>query len=182
MEYLESCKELTGYTVRIWNKPAFVIRGYTLIAAPGRRGGAQIPEFWSPVTADGRLEKLKSASSVRPWVLGLGSWDPECPQHGQRNTICIEETEQTDSTALYLEYPLFTKEIGTSDWMCFEIPGMQHYDRFWKDNPYQMMQPLGYQFNTAGFNVGLHFDAYPPDYDTESKAGFEFWITVIKEQ
>jgi hypothetical protein len=180
MKYLESCKELTGYNVRIWNRPAFVIRGYTLIAAPGRRGDVQIREFWNQVKGDGRLEKLKGASMVRPWVLGLGSWDPECPKHGQRYTICIEETKSTDFSTVSPEHPLFSMEIGASAWMCFDIPNMQLFDQFWKDDPYKMMQPLGYQFNTGGFNVGLHFDAYPPEYDAELKPGFEFWITVVK--
>ena len=134
MEYIASSQALTGYNVRIWNRPAFVIRGYTLIAPPSPRGGALIGEFWNQVKADGRLDKLKSASSIPPWVLGLGSWDPECPKHGQRYTICIEETDHTDFSALSQEYPLFTKEIGASDWMCFEITTMQLYDRLWKDN------------------------------------------------
>jgi predicted transcriptional regulator YdeE len=180
MEYLASSKEVTGYNVRIWNRPAFVIRGYTLIAVPGRRGDAQIGEFWNQVKSDGRLEKLQGTSAVPPWVLGLGSWDPECPKHGQRYTICIEETENTDFMALAREYPLFTKEIGASDWLCFELSQQQLDERFWKDNPYTIMQALGYQFNTRDFSVGLHFDAYPPDYDAETNPNLEFWITVVK--
>lgn len=58
---------------------------------------------------------------------------------------------------------------------------MELYERLWKDNPYKMMQPLGYQFHTGDFSLGLHFDAYPPDYDVELKPEFEFWITVVKE-
>lgn len=180
MELLASSKELTGYSIKIWKRDPFVIRGYTLIAPPGHRGDALILEFWSQVKSDGRLGKLINASSVRPWVLGLGSWDPECPKHGLRYTICIEETEYTDFTALSQEYPLFTKEIGVSDWLCFEIASMELYERLWKDNPYKMMQQLGYQFHTGDFSVGLHFDAYPPDYDPEQNPGFEFWITVVK--
>jgi hypothetical protein len=180
MEYLANSIELTGYNVYIRNRPAFVIRGYTLIAAPGRRGDAQIRDFWNQVKADGRLDQLKSASSAPPWVLGLGSWDPECPKHGQRYTICIEETEHTDFSTISTQHPLFTMEIGASEWMCFDIPSLQRFDQFWKDDPYKMMQPLGYQFNTGGFNVGLHFDAYRPDYEPELRPGLEFWITVVK--
>lgn len=180
MELLAKSKELTGYIIRIWKRAPFVISGYTVIVPPGQRGTALIGEFWSEVMADGRLGKLIYDSSVQPWVLGLGSWDPECPKHGSRYTICIEETEHTDFTAVSREYPLFTKEIGDSDWMCFEIPKMQLYERFWKDNPYKMMQQLGYQFHTGDFSVGLHFDAYPPNYDAELNPGFEFWITVVK--
>ena len=47
--------------------------------------------------------------------------------------------------------------------MCFELIEKKGEERdFWKDNPYVMMRKLGYRFNGR---VGVHFDAYPPDYD-----------------
>ena len=179
MEYLERSQELTGYKVKVMHRAAFRVTGYTIIVPPPPNKRV-VPQFWEAVITDGRLEKLAEASSVRPWVLGLGSWDPECPQKGYRYTICIEETEHTAFGPLGQEYPLFTKEIGASDWMCFELTQAKYDERFWKDNPYKMMGKLGYQFHTGDYSVGLHFDAYPPDYDIESNPGMEFWITVIK--
>ena len=176
MESLEHSLELTGYRVKIWTRKAFRVTGYTLIVPP--HSEAMIPQFWSEVAADGRLDALKRASAVPSWVLGLGSWDPECEKGGQRYTICIEETEQTDFAQLAQQYPLFTKEIGASDWMCFELAQDTNGERFWKDNPYQMMKKLGYRFHAGDLSVGLHFDAYPPDYDEESCPDMEFWITV----
>ncbi len=59
--------------------------------------------------------------------------------------------------------------------------------RFWKDNPYRMMGPLGYQFHTGAegdYSLGLHFEAYPPGFSFGVGSGkstaMEFWITVVK--
>ncbi len=94
MEYLGQSLEITGYPVKIQHRGAFKVTGYTILVPS--RSDAMIPQFWHEVTADGRLDALKRASAVPPWVLGLGSWDPECEKGGQRYTICIEETEHTD--------------------------------------------------------------------------------------
>jgi hypothetical protein len=64
--------------------------------------------------------------------------------------------------------------------MCFEMIQSIYDERFWKDNPYRMMPKLGYQFHTGNYDVGLHFDAYPPYYDQVSNPAMEFWITVVK--
>jgi hypothetical protein len=180
MEYLEKSEEITGYRVKIRKREAFNVTGYTIIVPPGPPG--RVRQFWKDVGTDGRLEKLTKASSIQPWVLGLGSWDPECEKGGQRYTICIEETEHTDFSRLSEEYRLFTKEIGASDWMCFELVESVYFERFWRDNPYKMMGKLGYQFHTreGDYSVGLHFDAYPPGHDPEKNPVMEFWITVIK--
>ena len=183
MEYLEKSEEITGYRVKIRKRDAFNVTGYTIIVPPPLNGTI-IREFWNDIVADGRLDKLTKASSVRPWVLGLGSWDPECEKHGHRYTICIEETEHTDFSCLSKEYRLFTKEIGASDWMCFEMTEKEYFERLWRDNPYKMMKKLGYQFHTkeGDYSVGLHFDAYPPylSFPLEGNSLMEFWITVVK--
>jgi len=183
LEYLEKSEEIIGYRVKIWKRDAFTVKGYTIIVPPGPRGRTMPRELWKAVIADGRLDKLTKASSVRPWALGLGSWDPECEKGGQRYTVCIEETEHTDFTKLSREYDLFMKEIGASNWMCFEMTEKVYDERFWRDNPYRMMTKLGYQFHTreGDYSVGLHFDAYPPEnYGPEGNPAMEFWITVVK--
>ena len=94
MQYLDRSEEIIGYRVKIMPKEAFTIRGYTLIIPEYKE--YLVPQFWDKISADGRLEKLLRASSVRPWVLGFGSWDAECEKQGFRYTICIEDTEYTD--------------------------------------------------------------------------------------
>lgn len=138
--------------------------------------------FWNELNADGRMEKLRTASHNRPWELRLGSWDAECEKKGFRYTVCIEATEGTDFSSLELEIPLFTIEIGASDWMCFEMTQAKYDERFWKDNPYRMMKLLGYKFYARDASVGLHFDAYPPDFDMQTNPNMEFWMTVTKRQ
>ena len=185
MERIENSREITGYNVKVMKREGFRVRGYTLVAPPGKRGEAQVPRFWDDVIKDGRLEKLIGASSVPTSVLGLGSWDPECPKSGHRYTICIEENEHTDFSGLGAECSLFSKTIGASEWLCFETRlGDEFPGKFWKDNPYKMMVPLGYRFHTGpdDYSIGLHIEVYPPGFSFGSTARteMEFWITVVK--
>ncbi len=176
MEYLEQSEQLVGYKVKVVRRGPFTVVGYTLIVPPD--SDHLIPQFWRDVIADGRLEALKKASTTPPWVLGLGSWDPECEKRGQRYTICIEETEHTDFSQLARADPLYRTTISDSEWMCFELSADTPGGKFWRDNPYVMMKTLGYRFYTGGENTGLHFDAYPPGYDAKTNPAMEFWITV----
>jgi predicted transcriptional regulator YdeE len=178
MEVLENAEAIVGYRVKMMQKPAFQVVGFTFIIPPAQE--AVIPKLWDEVEADGRLVDLIKASPIPTWVLGMGSWDPECEKHGMRYTICIELTGQTDLRNLVSKYPLFTKQIGASDWMCFKLTHQPGNQRFWQDNPYQMMKKLGYKLNTGDFSIGLHFDAYPPGFDAIENPSMEFWITVKK--
>lgn len=178
MAYIEQSEAICGYKVKIVHRGPVKIAGFTRIIPP--RGDELVGRFWDEVSADGRLDGLKSASSAPVWVLGLGSWDPECQKGGFRYTICIEETEGVDFSALERAYPLYRAVIDETDWMQFEMTVEAHRSRFWHDNPYKMMKPLGYAFNTGGFNTGLHFDAYPPGFAGTPEARMEFWITVKK--
>lgn len=179
MEYIENSEAICGYKARVWTRGAFTVVGYTLVVAPG--DDAAVPRFWAEVVGDGRLEALRAASSVAPWVLGLSSWDSECETRGFRYTICIEQTEHTDFSALAAEEELFSMDVGASDWLCFQMQQCVFPARFWQDNPYAMMKLLGYRFNAKGGNVGLHFDAYPPGSSVgDPNAPMEFWITVLR--
>jgi hypothetical protein len=178
---IPGARERTGYRVGIRTREAFGVVGYTLVVPPG--SGDEIPAFWDAVIEDGRLAALRSCSSTPPWVLGLGSWDPECERGGQRYTICIEETEHTDVSRLEAEHALFRTTIGASDWMCFGLTHGEYCDHFWEDErPYRIIPALGYAFNMSAPNVGLHFDAYPPDsvFPLPAQAPMGFWITVVR--
>ncbi|MHB0858163.1 MAG: hypothetical protein ACYC5M_11415 [Anaerolineae bacterium] len=174
MQYIEGSEALTGYRVKVEPRQAFSIVGYTRIIPPGGKGDGLVRNL----IADGRMAALRQAAPTAPWVLGLGSWDPECPKHGYRYTVCIEQTPDTDLSGLPAQ-DLFRMQIGASDWLRFEMLD-QDYERFWKDDPYKMMGPLGYRFHMGDFSVGLHFDAYPPAFDAASNPAIEFWITVVK--
>jgi hypothetical protein len=185
MEYIEGSKGTTGYDVSVTRRDSFHIRGYTLVAPPGKRGEVEIARLWDQLISEGKLAKLVSASATPPNVLGLGSWDPECPKGGQRFTVCIEETAGTDFTAFGPGEQLFSKVIGASEWLCFEvILGDQYPKRFWRDDPYKMMGPLGYRFHTApdDYSVGLHFEVYPPGFSFGSGTNkdMQFWISVLR--
>jgi hypothetical protein len=177
LQNIDNSLEIIGYRVKIWPRDSFRILGYTRIIPPGPEDGPAIAAFWREVIADGRLAKLQAASAVRLWVLGLGSWDEECPKKGQRYTIAIGETGQTDFSALAKEYLLHTYDADPSKWMCFELNEQQFKERFWQDDPYRMMKKIGYKFNGK---VGVHFDAYPPEYDPEKNQNMEFWISVVE--
>ena len=143
-----------------------------------------IVDFWQAAERDGRLEKLRRCGEKPPAILGLGSWDPECPIKGQRYTICIEETEETDFSGVGNEFDLYSKDIGRTEWLCFEMHEEVFQQRFWRDNPYRMMGEIGFAFNTeedGSGDTGLHFDVYPPDYDRERNPRMQFWITVVRK-
>ena len=176
MYQIENSQATTGYSIKMLSRAAFHVAGFTRII-PAHQN-QRVAQFWEELRNDGRLDKLRGASRAAPWVLGMATWDPECEPKGFRYTVCIEETPYTDFTGLAQEYELFTKEIGASEWMCFETTEDTFQQRFWKDNPYKMMGPLGYQFHTGDYSVGLHFDAYPPGFIHNQNAPMEFWITV----
>jgi predicted transcriptional regulator YdeE len=176
INYLSESEELTGYRVKVMRREGFTLVGYTLIVQPD--DAEAIPAFWHEVTTDGRQKRLLQCSSAPTWCLGLSSSEPKSPKHGQRYTIGIEATADTDFSTLAKDYPLFTKEIAASAWLCFELPSAGAIGQLWEDDPHRMLQLLGYRFNPDGPDVGLHVDAYPPDYDAETNPAIEFWITV----
>jgi hypothetical protein len=177
MLYIPDSEATTGYRVKVFHKPAFKVTGFTRIIPPDEE--AMVPQFWDELEADGRLAKLRACAN-RPWLLGLGTWDRECEKRGYRYTVCIEATADANFTGLAQDYALFTKDIDETDWLSFEVIETRFENRFWQDDPYVMLKKLGYKFNNKGFNLGLHFDAYPPDFDMETNPLMEFWITVRK--
>jgi len=180
MELIRDSIEKVGYEVYIERRGPFRASGFTTIVPPSDPMGAK--RFWDEVIADGRLEKLRKCSSVPTNLLGAGTWDEEVPKNGYRYTICIEETEHTDFTALSKQYTLHEIRAGATDWMCFKMTFGKYKERFWTDNPYRMMKVLGYEFHTGSYEVGFHFDVYPPglSFPLHNSDEVEFWITVKK--
>jgi hypothetical protein len=176
--FIERSQEITGYRVKTTKKPAFQVTGYTIICPPEGEGPI-IKDFVAAVMTDGRMETLKKASAVPPWILGLGSWDEECQPRGMRYTMGIEENQHTELSGLLRQYPIHSQSFEACEWMCFEVPQERFdTDQFWNDDPYKMLRDLGYRFH---LRVGVHFDAYPPDHDERTKPGMEFWISVMEQ-
>jgi transcriptional regulator with XRE-family HTH domain len=175
---INGSEDTVGYRVKIMHKPAFQIVGFTRIIPPHDESNL-VGKFVSEVISTGKIDLLRSSSSNPPWILGLGSWDEECEPGGQRYTMGIEETDETDLRELDLRYKLHRQAFERCDWICFEVP-QDRFDsgRFWVDNPYQMLSDLGYRFHRR---VGVHFDAVPPRHDPEKNPGVEFWISVMRE-
>ena len=69
MEYLEQSENSIGYRVRIMQRKAFKITGYSIIVPPPPNDRS-VPQFWDDIGADGRLEELKSLISP---ALGSGT-------------------------------------------------------------------------------------------------------------
>ncbi len=179
MYYLTQSKEKVGYKVRVWHRPAFNVVGFTH-RVPANATESFVPEIWKSLKNDGRLQLLSHCTPIRPWILGLASWDSTCEENGYRYTICIEQTSRVDLSSLRGVPDFFIKEIGASDWMHFELTDDLFPQQFWNDNPHKMLSLLGYAFNMrhGDESIGLHFDAYPPDYDPNRNPRMEFWITV----
>lgn len=164
-----------GYEVHVTTRPAFDVVGYTQVLAGGEE--RRIPGFWSTLKSDGRLDALKRLAGNKGWLLGLGSWDPDCPQGGQRYTVCVEAAPSA-LQELPSHAEAFHKQIGASDWLRFQVASADYPQPFWTHNAYRMMQTLGYRFNTRDFTVGLHFDAYPIASGGEASKQMEFRISV----
>lgn len=91
--YLERSQEITGYRVKVLRKPAFQVSGYTIMCPPEEEGPL-IKSFITDLITDGRMETLKKASPVPPWILGLGSWDEDA--HPAARVIrCISRRTST---------------------------------------------------------------------------------------
>ena len=175
---IDDSVDVIGYKVRRETREAFVVHGYTLIIPADCDDRARIDRFWEEVRGDGRLDDLCKAVPHSSWILGMGSWDLECPKRGQRYTICVDDSAGFDPATMSEPSELFSKQIKASDWLCFEIDDGRFPKKFWEDDPYIMLKILGYEFNTAGFSIGMHFDAYPIEGRQPHYSAMEFWISV----
>jgi hypothetical protein len=80
---LERSEEITGYRVKIMQKPDFQVIGYTLIVPP-HEDKRMISRFIGDVMTDGGLDTLIKAVPGSTWIFGLDSWDEECQPGGMR--------------------------------------------------------------------------------------------------
>lgn len=134
--------------------------GYTSVVTPVR----SIEAFLAELQTEGKVDALRAAGDG--WLFGMGSWDPEVaqvPDGDHRFTLCIEEPASPPTG-------LWRKWIAPSWWLVFEY-------WTWREEPYEHLEGLGYRFNDADYDTGLHFDAYAPGVPLGGPC--ELWITVV---
>ncbi len=158
-----------GYKTRYQELPAFDLIGFTKIVASGG-------ELYDEVRKDGRWERLKTIAGDDKTIFGVASLDKECPKGKYRYTVGIK------ANAEFLEKPrldddLFPIHIKQAGWLIFTLESfIEQYGQFWNDNPYGLIEMLGWSFDSS---VGLHIDAFAESYASDHD-GMEFMMPVTR--
>jgi len=154
-----------GYKTRYQELPAFDLIGFTKCVESGG-------ELYEGVRSDGRWEALKTIAGDDKTIFGVATHDKQCP--GYRYTIGVK------AKAEFLEKPhddLFSIHIKQAGWLIFTLESfIKQYGQFWGDNPYRLIEKLGWSFDSA---MGLHIDAYAASY-TSDQDGMEFMMPVTR--
>jgi len=155
------------YPTRCVKLPAFDLVGFTQIV---QSGGA----LYEAARSDGRWEVLRSVGGADGTIYGVASYDKECPEGSYRYTLAVK-ARVDDFAGSGRHDELFSMRIPESDWVVFVLDhfGAQ-YGKFWEDDPYALIQELGWSFNAK---VGLHLDAFGPAYSSDDDA-MEFLMPV----
>jgi len=107
-------------------------------------------------------------------IYGVASQDRECPAEWYRYTVAVE-AEAWHRRADAVDEELYTLHIPASEWIAFALHDFgAQYGGFWQENPYSLIQRLGWEFNTS---VGLHLDVYGSSYCSDHDS-MEFWMPV----
>lgn len=160
-----------GYRTRYQELPAFDLIGFTKIVESGG-------ELYDEVRSDGRWEVLKTIAGDDNTIFGVASLDKQCPKGSYRYTLGVK------AKAEFLEKPrlgddLFSIHIKQAGWLIFTLEDFKkQYGQFWKDDPYRLVQMLGWSFDRS---VGLHIDAYAASYASDHD-GMEFMMPVKRQQ
>jgi len=155
------------YRARHEDVPAFDVIGFTKIV---RSGG----ELYEEARNDGRWQVLKSIAGDAKTTYGVATVDKDCSKGSYRYTLGVKApVDQSRDTGLYDD--LFSIHIARSGWIILSLEhfGAQYGD-FWRDDPYKLVNRLGWVFDSA---VGLHIDAFPPSYASDHDA-MEFMMPV----
>jgi hypothetical protein len=151
--FVQDSQALTGYRVRYERLPAFDLTGFTKIVESGG-------EMYAEARAGGKWAALRTIGPDKV-IFGVASLDKACPKGRYRYTLAIEAPVDH-----FVKPPLvgdlFSIHIKESEWLIFELEHFQaQYGKFWQDDPYALVQKLGWGFNAR---VGLHLDAYAPSF------------------
>jgi len=144
-------EKIMGFPFQKRHCSAFDIIGFTKIVGSGG-------ELYGEVRTDGRWDKLKANGSI----YGIASLDEECTEGKYRYTIGVKNFEDE----------MYRFHVGESDWIIFTIDFESDYGIFWQNDPYNMINELGYSFNNS---LGIHIDVFDAEYDGHE---MEFWMPV----
>ena len=162
-------KEVMGFVYKEVFLHSFEVIGFTKITQSGG-------EVYKEIRNGEKWELLKKMNEKDKTIYGIASMDKECPEHFYRYTIGIKKD---DGYSLNGEYKnnLFLYQVKESNWIIFLINFSTDYEKIWRNNPYKMLNKIGYDFNS---NVGIHdhIDVFKEDYDGHE---MEFWMPIKKE-
>ena len=137
--------------------PAFTVTGISRVVASGG-------EVYGDVRSDGRWEALRQLGGEDATLYGVASLDKAGFQGAYRYTLGVKDVPVAAGDQLAGE-PLFTLPIRQAGWLVFELDDfMGQWGDFWRDDPYRMVQELGWVYDAG---VGLHIDVFPPAYVSE---------------
>ena len=160
-----------GYRTRYQELPAFDLIGFTKIVESGG-------ELYDEVRSDGRWEALKTIAGDDKTIFGVASHDEQCPKGSYRYTVGVKAKAEFLEKAT-LDYDLFTIHIKQAGWLIFTLESFKkQYGQLWNDNPYRLVEMLGWSFDSA---VGLHIDAYAASYASDHD-GMEFMMPVTRSK
>jgi len=168
ISHTEDNKALTGYSTKYLRLPAFDLTGFTKIVPSGG-------ELYDEVRGDGRWEILRNIAGHDKAIYGVASMDKECTNGRYRYTMAAKASEENIRNANLCD-SLFTMHIKESEWIIFTIESFAaQYGKFWGDNPYNLIQKLGWDFNSM---LSLHIDVFPLSYSKENDGCMEFMMPV----
>jgi hypothetical protein len=137
--------------------PAFTITGISRITASGG-------ELFDAVRRDGRWEALRRLGGEDATLYGMASFDKACSEGTYRYTLGVKNAVATAGD-LFAGETLFSLPIRQAGWLVFELDDFAaQWGEFWRDDPYRMVQELGWVFDPR---VGLHIDVFPPAFVLE---------------
>ena len=155
---------------RILERQAFDLVGFTKIVVSGG-------EQYDDVRNSGRWNILRQIAGADKTIFGVASFDKECTKDHYRYTLAVIKPVDLKKYPDY-EGQLFPFHVKPSTWCVFTLEHFaRQYGAFWGQNPYQMIESLGFAFNTQ---LNIHLDVYPESYRTDDDE-MEFWIP-IKDQ
>jgi len=163
----EDNRALTGYITKYQRLPAFDLTGFTKIVPSGG-------ELYDEVRNDGRWKLLRDIAGDDKTIYGVASFDKECTKDRYRYTLAVKASEDHVRNS-NLGDSLFSIHIKGSEWIIFTIESFAaQWGKFWQDNPYNLINKLGWDFNSM---VGLHIDVFPQSYSSNDDC-MEFMMPV----
>jgi len=116
---------------------------------------------------DGRWEVLKTIAGDDKTIFGVASLDKECPKGKYRYTVGVKANAPHDN--------LFSIHIKQAGWLIFTLESFsKQYGQFWIDDPYRLIERLGWSFDRS---MGIHIDAFAASYASDQDE-MEFMMPV----